>query len=397
VSRFFAYVAEAFEAIARNRTRSALTMLGMIIGTASIIAVLGISHAASGGITGTLNSFGDQAISVVVDSNQDDPQSAAIQYRDFRTVETAVAPLLTEIEPSYQRSMTLRANGVTTSTFVVSLSDYHVDNLTLSEGRRIDRNDLATGAHVCALTQPLAEKFFHGAPALGQNVTVGGTRCTIVGVFAEIKGGLFNSVGGNEAVFLPYTTFHEIAPGPIDGLNLYAAPGVSVGTVSDAIEAVLRRIHGPRALYTVQDNNTGFQVFNTVISTIAVGLTGIGGVALLVAGIGIMNIMLVSVAERTREIGLRKSIGASRGDIALQFLLEAILLSFMGGGTGTVIGFLLTLAAYSSVEKLVGPAPIPYLLIISVAVGFSTLIGCVFGTYPAIRAARLDPIAALRS
>jgi putative ABC transport system permease protein len=110
-----------------------------------------------------------------------------------------------------------------------------------------------------------------------------------------------------------------------------------------------------------------------------------------------MNIMLVSVTERTREIGLRKAIGAKRGDVLLQFLLEAILLSFMGGGTGTLLGFTVTVLAYSSVEKLVGPAPIPYLLIISVAVGFSALVGCVFGTYPAIRAARLDPIMALRS
>jgi putative ABC transport system permease protein len=110
-----------------------------------------------------------------------------------------------------------------------------------------------------------------------------------------------------------------------------------------------------------------------------------------------MNIMLVSVTERTREIGLRKAIGARRSDVALQFLLEAILLSFMGGGIGTVLGCFATLAAYSSIESLVGAAPIPYLLIISVAVGFSTLVGCVFGTYPAIRAARMDPIAALRS
>ena len=216
-------------------------------------------------------------------------------------------------------------------------------------------------------------------------------------MYAELKGGFFNSIGGNEFLELPYTTFHQIAPGPIDGLNLYAAPGVSVGEVSDAVTAVLQRLHGARAQYRVSDNTAQIQAFNAVLGIIAAGLTGIGGVALVVAGIGIMNIMLVSVTERTREIGLRKAIGAKRGDVALQFLLEAILLSFMGGGIGTVLGFVATLLAYSSVEALVGPAPIPYLLIVSVAVGFSTLVGCVFGTYPAIRASRLDPIMALRS
>jgi putative ABC transport system permease protein len=397
VNRLVAYVPEAFSAIWRNRTRSILTMLGMIIGTASIIAVLGISRAASGGITGTLNSFGDQGISINVDPNQDDPRAAAIQYRDARTIAADLGPLLEHIEPGYQRTYTLRANGVRTTTTVVSGSEVHKDSLVMREGRRLDLQDVLGAAHVCLLSAPLADHLFKNRPALGQTVTVAGTRCTTVGVYAELKGGFFNSIGGNEFIELPYTTLHEIAPGPVDGLNVYAAPGVSVGRASDAIATVLRRLHGAHAQYLTLDSATLLQGIDQVLSIVAAGLTGIGGVALIVAGIGIMNIMLVSVTERTREIGLRKAIGAKRGDVALQFLLEAVLLSFIGGGIGTVLGFTATLLAYSSVEALVGPAPIPYLLIISVAVGFSTLVGCVFGTYPAIRAARLDPIAALRS
>jgi putative ABC transport system permease protein len=359
--------------------------------------VLGISRAASGGITGTLNSFGDQGITISIDPNQDDPASAAIQYRDIRTIEADAGSLLTHIEPNYQRNMQMRANGVTTTSIAVSDSDYHNDTLEMREGRRFTSDDVVTGGHVCNLTSQLAQKFFKDAPAVGRSVEAGGTRCRVIGVYAELKGGLFNSAGGNEILFLPYTTFHQIAPGPTDGVLLYAAPGVTVDRASDAIDTVLRRLHGPHAQYFTSDNQAQLQSFNSVLGIIAVGLTAIGGVALLVAGIGIMNIMLVSVTERTREIGLRKAIGARRRDIALQFLLEAILLSFIGGGIGTLLGFLATVAAYSSVEKVVGPAPIPYLLIISVSVGFSTFVGCVFGTYPAIRAARLDPIAALRS
>ncbi|GAC1658744.1 MAG: ABC transporter permease [Candidatus Elarobacter sp.] len=397
LSRLRDYAGEAFAAIWRNRSRSILTMLGMIIGTSSIITVLGISRAASGGIAATLNSFGDQGITIGVDPNQDDPGKAQIQYRDVRTIEADAGPLLDHVEPSYTRQYKARANGVTIMAFVASASDYYKDSITLREGRRFSREDVASAARVCQLTGPLADKLFKGERAAGGVIKIGGVRCTVVGVFDEIKGSLFNSIGASDFILLPYTAFHDIAPGPVDSLTLYAAPGVTVERVSDAVGDVLRRLHGAHAQYATQDSNAQVQGFNAVLAIVAVGLTGIGGVALVVAGIGIMNIMLVSVTERTREIGLRKAIGGTRGDVALQFLLEAILLSFMGGGIGTLLGFLATLIAYSAVEALVGPAPIPYLLIISVAVGFSTLVGCVFGTYPAIRASRLDPIAALRS
>ena len=397
MTRLLAYLGEAFTAIWRNRTRSLLTMLGMIIGTSSIIAVLGISRAASGGITGTLSSFGDPGITIAVDPNQDDPRAAAIQYRDVRTIATDIAPLLSYIEPSYTRGYKLRWNGKSTTTFVASASPKSQASLSLREGRALTEDDVVTGAHVCLVTSELAVKLFKDTSPTGQVMDIGPTRCTIVGVYSEVKGSLFSSVGASDFAVIPYTTFHSIAPGPIDSLTVYAAPGVSVGRVSDAIDAALQRLHGPRTQYATQDTTAQLQGFSQVLGIIAVGLTGIGSVALVVAGIGIMNIMLVSVTERTREIGLRKAIGAKRGDVLLQFLLEAVLLSFMGGGVGTLLGFGVTVLAYSSIEKIVGPAPIPYLLIMSIAVGFSALVGCVFGTYPAIRAARLDPIAALRS
>jgi putative ABC transport system permease protein len=397
VTRFLAYLGEAFSAIWRNRTRSLLTMLGMIIGTSSIIAVLGISRAASGGITGTLNSFGDQGITIAVDPNQDDPRAAAIQYRDVRTLATDLAPLLSYIEPSYARNFALRSNGKSITTIVASASPKSQASITLREGRALTEDDVASGAHVCLITSQLADKLFKGAPATGQTLDIGPLRCTIVGVYGEVKGSLFNSIAASDFAVIPYTTFHGVAPGPIDSLTVFGAPGVTVGRITEGVDSVLQRLHGPRMQYATQDTTAQLQGFSTALDIIALGLTGIGSVALVVAGIGIMNIMLVSVTERTREIGLRKAIGAKRSDVMLQFLLEAILLSFMGGGLGTLLGFGVTVLAYGAIEAVVGPAPIPYLLIMSIAVGFSTLVGCVFGTYPAIRATCLDPIAALRS
>jgi putative ABC transport system permease protein len=146
-----------------------------------------------------------------------------------------------------------------------------------------------------------------------------------------------------------------------------------------------------------QNGQSQLEAFENVLNIIGVGLSAIGGVALVVAGIGIMNIMLVSVTERTREIGLRKSIGASRNDIALQFLMEALLLALAGGGTGMAIGLLLTIGGAELISKQLGTVIIPYVLIVSVAVGFSGAVGLLFGLYPALRAASMDPIEALRS
>jgi putative ABC transport system permease protein len=183
----------------------------------------------------------------------------------------------------------------------------------------------------------------------------------------------------------------------MDYLQAYPVPGVSNAAAGEDVVNALRHIHGERSKYVVQDADAQLTAFNNVLALLGTGLTAIGSVALVVAGIGIMNIMLVSVVERTREIGLRKSIGATRADILTQFLFEAIVLSLIGGGIGMLLGLGVVLLAYAPLAAYVGPAPIPYLLIVSVAVGFSTLVGTVFGTYPAVRASRLDPIVALRS
>jgi putative ABC transport system permease protein len=247
------------------------------------------------------------------------------------------------------------------------------------------------------MTQSLERRFFGGGSALGQVVRINGLRFRVIGVYDELKAALFSNVGASDYIEIPYSTYHEIAPGPVDSLSVYTQPGVTLPELRDAMLATLRHLHGPRAEYDVQDFNAFFGAFEKTIAVVGDGLTAIGGVALLVAGIGIMNIMLVSVSERTREIGIRKAIGASSGDITTQFLMEALILSLIGGGTGMVLGVLAVLLAYGLVSSLVGPAPIPWLLIVAIAVGFSTFVGVVFGTYPAIRAGRLDPIEALRS
>jgi putative ABC transport system permease protein len=397
VNRLLAYATEAFEAIWQNRARSILTMLGMIIGTSSVIAVLGIGSAASSGISASLNAFGDPGLFVFADPRQDDPITANIQFRDVATVAADDADAVKYVFPDYQRNYAMRANGVTYVGAVTSQQDYVVDSLTLREGRRIGTPEVYNAEHVALISQPLERRFFGGAYGLGQVVRINGVRFTIIGVYDELKASIFSTVGASDYVEIPYTTFHEIAPGPVDGLTIYPQPGVALASVQDSVFATLRHLHGPRSKYQLQDATAFLSGFEKVIGVVSLGVTAIGGVALLVAGIGIMNIMLVSVAERTREIGIRKAIGGSRRDIATQFLLEAVILSLIGGAAGTLIGIAFALLASGIVTKLLGPAPVPLPQISAISAGFSTIVGVVFGTYPALRAGRLDPIEALRS
>ncbi len=397
MGRYLAYAREALDALWRNRARSILTMLGMIIGTASVITVLGIGNAASSGISSSLNAFGDPGYLVVVDPKQDDPDSAQIQYRDAATVLAQDQGVVRYVFPNYGRNYHIKANGIDYIGLVASQEDVVFDSLTLHEGRRIDLDDVRGAGHVTLMSQALERRFFGGGQALGQVLRINGVRFRVIGVYDDLKASLFSNAGASDYIEIPYSTFHELVPGPVDSLNVWAQPGVSNDELRDAMVATLRHLHGPRAEYQLQDFNAFFGAFEKTIAVVGYGLTAIGGVALLVAGIGIMNIMLVSVTERTREIGIRKAIGAAGRDITTQFLMEALILSLIGGGTGMVLGIAAVLLAYGVVSGLLGPAPIPWLLIVSVAVGFSTFVGVVFGTYPAIRAGKLDPIVALRS
>ena len=398
MTRIIAYAIEAFDALWRNRGRSILTMLGMIIGTASVIAVLGLGKAASGGISSSLGAFGDPGFMVSVDPKQDDPASAQIQFRDVKTLLSENPDTFAYVFPNYQRTYEMKANGITYVGSVFSQEDVTFDSLTLKEGRRIDAADVAGAEHVTLLSQPLETRFFGtGGSALGNIVRIDGIRFRVVGVYDALKAGIFSNVGQSDYIEIPYSTYNEMAPGEIDSVTIYAKPGISLAQVRDAANATLRHVHGPGAQYEVQDALAFLEAFEKTVAVVGYGLTAIGGVALVVAGIGIMNIMLVSVTERTREIGIRKAIGGSSSDITMQFLMEAIILSVIGGGTGLVIGVLFVLLGYNVVASFLGPAPIPWLLVTSIAVGFSMLVGVVFGTYPAIRAGKLDPIEALRS
>ncbi len=396
MSRLLAYAAEAAASLWRNRARSVLTMLGMIIGSASIIAVFGLSKGATSGITATISSFGPAPIFVMPDRTQDYPAIAQIQFRDIVAVAEALGSRAIEVLPFYSDTLEVKSGSKTQYLSISVDGAYHADTLGMSQGRELSADDVAGAARFAFITPDVADKFFgNGANAIGRDITISGTHFTVAGVYPRLQGSLFSGAG-SETVVVPYTTYHRLRPNPPDGLQVYAAPGQDATGIGNAAKKELQHIHGERAEYIVQDAQAFLQSFESVLSIAGTGLSAIGAVALVVAGIGIMNIMLVSVTERTREIGLRKSIGASRKDIALQFLMEALLLALAGGGTGMLLGLLVTIGGAELISKQLGAVIIPYVLIVSLAVGFSGAVGLIFGLYPALRAAWMDPIEALR-
>lgn len=390
-----AYIEEALASLWRNRLRSALSLLGTIIGIASTIAVLGLSQAGARGLESSLSSGGDPGWLVFVDRSSDNPLAATLYYRDIaRLVARSDGAISSAYAGYFGRPFPVDVSGKQHYPQVSGI-DTTAEGMVMLEGRKIDSSDVLGAANVAIISKTARDTLFPHANPIGRSISLGNTRLRIIGVFDAAGSLLSNAVG--DAIYVPYTTMHRIAPGPIDGIFFYASPGATSAQVTAATTAALKSIHGPHAKYTVQDQAKSLGIFSHVLGGIGIGITFIGGIALCVAGIGIMNIMLVSVNERTREIGIRKSIGASSGDISFQFLIEATILSIIGGAIGTIFGVLIVLALQGSIVHFAGSAPVPWALVLSIAAFFTIGIGIGFGAYPAIRAGKLDPVIALRS
>jgi putative ABC transport system permease protein len=389
-----AYAAEAAQSLWRNRARSILTTIGMIIGSASIIAVFGISKGATSGIAATVNSFGPSPIVIFVDRTQDYPEVAQIHYRDIARVQNDLGGEVTEVVPFYQQAMSIKSGSKTR--FYQVAGQGVSQQPSIEFGRPTTQQDVRDFARVAFLTDDVSRYFFGDADPVGRDIRIAGTHFTVAGVYAPAQGTLFSG-SVNQTVAVPYTSFYRAFPQDPSGLAVYPADEAQAPQVADDAKRVLQHIHGERAQYDVQNAQKIVEGFEKVLNIAGVGLSAIGAVALVVAGIGIMNIMLVSVTERTREIGIRKSIGASAGDIALQFLMEAVLLALAGGATGMALGLAITIGGAQLLSKQVGAVVIPYVLVVAIALSFSGAVGLLSGLWPALRAARMDPIEALRS
>jgi putative ABC transport system permease protein len=403
--RYLEYLREALDALMRNKTRSLLTLLGMVIGVAAVDAVYGLSVGAAKAINGAFVTGSDPSLVVYVDSKQADPDAARMSYRDAQVVAANAGGAIARVVPFYslflsgERSRYVNASNGNKKVAAFAFSWQDDPGLKLLAGSGFSDDEVASGARVSLISQDLAIHLYGSEQsAIGKTLTVNGSRFEIAGVPDPDDGtGSKGYFGGSYYFLLPYTTFHTFVPGSIDGLLIWTLSPQTEDAARSATLATLTHAHGAYAKYSVDSIREQLEQKRKIIDVIAVSLTAIGAISLLVAGIGIMNIMLVAVTERTREIGIRKSIGARRGEIVAQFLTEAGFLSLIGGAAGLLLAIGVVALAKDALERTLGPVVIPWPTVVIYAFVFSLGVGLTFGVYPAARASRLDPVEALRA
>ena len=385
-----------------GKLRTALTMLGVIIGVASVVALVAVGQGATSGISSRLQGLGTNLLTVnagasfsgstrgAAGSSTTLKLADAVALRSLAGVD-AVAPELST------QKLVVAGTKNTTTTVIGTTADYPtVRAYTIWQGSFLTSASIDAGLRVAVLGATTADDLGLGASAIGTDITVGGLPFRVVGIL-QAKGGT-GFASPDDEVLVPVSTANSLLVGgsSVRSIGVSVATPDQMTTVTAEITAALRERHGLTGTaaddFTVQNQDQLLATVSSVTTLLSVLLAGIASISLIVGGIGIMNIMLVSVRERTREIGIRKAIGARGRDILAQFLIEALALSLAGGLVGIAVG----LAISALIGVIAGWGFIFSPLTVLAAVGFSLMVGIVFGVWPASQAARLDPVVALR-
>jgi putative ABC transport system permease protein len=393
------FFAEAAGVLLGNRTRSLLTILGLIIGVAAVIAIQILGKGMSGAVTGVLGTLNDQSFYVFPNARQADSTKAAIKYTDIERTKI-LFPNIVAALPAGSVDRLMSTGHRHARLALSSDSDVSFATVPLVFGRSLSHDDVATSAHVCVLTHDAYARLFpDGEDPVGESLRVGERRFVIVGVQGRPTQGIVPVTFGGD-VLIPYTTYEAeyLRSRPLFAARFLVRNSDEIAATEKQVVAYFKSAKQGRAQYQTFDRKSFSSTIDGVFAALTFVVALIGAVSLVVAGIGIMNIMLVSVTERTREIGVRKAIGATSFQVLAQFFIEALLLSLVGCGIGLVLGVLVggLVDRFALVQISGVVPPLPWAQSIAIAVGFATLVTLAFGTYPAYRAARLDPIEALR-
>lgn len=404
--RFLDILLEALQSITVNKMRSSLTILGIVIGVAAVIAMLGIGNGTKQSITDQIESLGTNLLFVNSGGDADTPEPLTL--RDAEALQDrSKAPSVSNVAPILQTQVTASVAGESTYTSLIGVTQayFEVQNVKISEGSAILERHVTNYETVVILGSEVAEDLFNRTSDLvGDKVRLNGQVFTVIGVLESAGGTSFGSQDNRVLVPLSSAQVRLVSrsvPDEVSMIYVQAKDSESVETAMEEVARILRARHR-RNLGTddfeIRSTQSFLETASTITSIMTAFLGGIAGVSLLVGGIGIMNIMLVTVVERTREIGLRKAVGARRIDILIQFLLESLLLSLSGGVIGILLGYTISFLI-GRLATMSGASINPVITLDSILMAtlFSLAVGIFFGLYPANRAARLEPVEALRS
>jgi putative ABC transport system permease protein len=400
----------AFRGLAANKLRSALTILGIVIGVAAVVALMGIGNGATSNITSQIASNGTNLLNIQSGRSQRPSPGAQmaqtfLTYKDYQALVTTLTDVA-GIAPAYQSSYTVTMGTTSSTLSVIGVTEDYVNvhSYTVASGRNITATDDSKQKQVAVIGATTAEDLFPSTDPLGQTIKINDKSFTIVGVLASKGSSGFDNQ--DDLILIPLNTGYAKLFGSnairnsekiVSAIAVSASSAETVDSVSSQITFVLRHQH-----HLATDDDDDFRISNqaelletlsSVSSTMTTFLGAIAAISLLVGGIGIMNITLVSVSERTREIGLRKAVGAQKNHILFQFLVETMTLSILGGVLGILIGS--GIAWGVTAAGLITSQVTASSILLSFT--FAVLIGLFFGIYPAYRAANLHPMEALRS
>ena len=384
----------AFKAIWGNKVRSFLTMLGVIIGVMSVTVLMAIGQGTTSSVTDSISSMGTNMISVTIQTRRfgfgmnKSSRSSSAKGTVILKAEDVLAlkdnEYIQYVSPTVSGSLTVKAGSTNTTASIMGVyPDYaNIVSTELASGRYIIDADVENRIAVCVIGPDLAEDLFGNTNVVGNTLHVNGRMFKIVGVLD----------GTSSTLVLPFTLAQRMLEATsITSFYVSATDSTVVSAAQTAVERFLYKKYQDDSTYSIMNQEEMLAAMEETAGTLSLMLGGIAGISLLVGGIGIMNIMLVSVTERTREIGIRKAIGAKRRNILLQFLIESVVLSGMGGLLGLLLGY----GLMHLLESYMGMSVTASAGVAQLAMGFSMFVGVVFGLYPANKASKLKPIDAL--